>query len=85
MARVKELALEFFSVLSRLINVLTGGTADMTFSARSHRDSLWTEALIDWFAMALFREAEHCRRWWVGEVRRSRDTVAIYEQREVDE
>lgn len=76
-----DFLIEVFSCLSRLLNVLTGGTADMTFSARSHRDGLWTEPVIDWVFLMLFREQDHCRRWWEIEVERSRQIAATKIQR----
>lgn len=82
---MRTLLLEVFSVLSRLLNVLTGGTADMTFSARSHRDGLWTEPVIDWIFLKLFREQDHCRRWWEIEVERSKATLALAIERDVNE
>lgn len=81
MARVKAFLIELFSLLSRLLNVLTGGTADLTFSARSHRDGLWTESVIDFVARHVFREADHCRVWWEWEVERSRANVALHDER----
>lgn len=68
---MKRLALELFSLVSRFVNILTGGTADLTFSARSYRDALRSEAWIDWVAFKLFGETMHCRRWWLMEVHRS--------------
>lgn len=66
---------EMFSILSRFLNVLSGGTADMTLSARSHRDGLKIEKAIDWVFWTLFREKNHCEVWWKHEVLRSRATV----------
>lgn len=68
--------LEYFSVFSRLLNVLAGGTADLTLSARAHRDGwVQTEALIDMFFRIAFGELDHCARWWKHEVERSRANV----------
>ena len=67
--------MELFSVLSRFLNVLSGGTADMTLSARSHRDALKIEQVIDWFFWKLFKEKNHCENWWLIEVKRSRATL----------
>lgn len=75
------LLLEIFSLLSRFLNVLTGGTADMTFSARSHVQGLWTEPVINWFAKVLFNEDDHCAVWWLAEVVRSRNNISLYEAR----
>jgi len=68
---MKSFLLELFSLLSRGLNVITGSTADLTFSARSHRDGLWTETVIDFVAYSLFREEDHCRVWWDAEINRS--------------
>ena len=61
MARLKAFLLELFSLLSRLLNVLSGGTADMTFSARAYRDGLRAEPLINFFALPLVDEENRCR------------------------
>lgn len=74
---MRALLLELFSVLSRLINVITGGTADVTFSAQSHIDGLWSERLIDAVARLLFGEVDHCRKWWGHEVERSRRVIMM--------
>lgn len=78
---MKDFLLEVFSCVSRLINVLTGGSADVTFSARSHIEDLWTEKVIDFVAFWVFREREHCRVWWYSEVRRSRQNITLHEAR----
>lgn len=67
---------EFFSICSRLINVVTGGTADMTFSARSHINELWTQHAIDWIAEHIFNEPDHCAKAWSDEVARSLAVLA---------
>lgn len=74
--------LELFSILSRLINVLTGGGADMTFSARSHIEGLWTERVIDWVAWNVFGEVDHCRVWWEVEVMRSHGVTSLWQARQ---
>jgi len=55
---------ELGRVFSRIVNVLTGGDADTSFSARSWRDDLWTRPVID--ALALFftlgRDRNHCEK-----------------------
>jgi hypothetical protein len=66
---------EIGSVLSRGLNVATGGSADLTFSARSHRDGLWTEKYIDALFVFLKGEKGHCARWWQEDVRRAHKTV----------
>lgn len=76
---LKSFFLEFFSVLSRTLNVLTGGTADMTFSARSYRDDLWTADVIDFVAFYVFGEEDHCLTWWLVEIRRSRRNITLAE------
>lgn len=70
---------EAFSCVSRLLNVLLGGTADLSLSARVHRDG-WkrTERVIDWVFEALFGELDHCRMWWTVEVARAQETVKVY-------
>lgn len=73
---MKGFLLELFSVLSRTLNVLTGHGADLTFSARAHRDNLHAEKWIDTAARRLFGEQDHCRIWWEEEVRRSKQNVA---------
>lgn len=79
---MRKFLLEVFSVVSRLVNVLTGGTADMTFSARSHIDGLWTEDFIDKMAYKIFKEENHCRVWWEHEVKRSKENIARSEAKE---
>lgn len=78
---MKNFLLEVFSCVSRLINVLAGGTADMTFSARSHLDELWTEHVIDFVAYWVFGEEDHCKVWWASEVRRSQRNITLNEAR----
>jgi hypothetical protein len=79
---MKSFLLELFSVLSRLLNVITGGTADMTFSARSYRDDLWTADVIDWLALKIFGEEDHCAKWWLIEIQRSRRNITLAEATE---
>lgn len=78
---MKTFLLEVFSVISRLTNVLTGGTADVTFSARSHLEELWTEQVIDFVAYWVFNEEDHCKVWWESEVRRSKRNISLNEAR----
>ena len=68
---------EVGSCLSRLLNVCTGHGADLTYSARAYRDRLWSEPLIDGLFLFLTGEADHCRRWWEEELRRSRRNLEI--------
>lgn len=55
---MKDFLLEILSCASRLLNVLTGSTADITLSARAYRDGLWIEDTINWFARVLFDEID---------------------------
>lgn len=71
---------EVYSLLSRSVNVLTGGTADMTFSARSYRDKLPVEGAIDWVFKTLRGEREHCKVWWKHEVDRCHQTIEMDRQ-----
>ena len=74
---MRRLAIELFSVASRLLNVILGGTADMTFSARVHMDG-WhrTERLID---ALFFWEENHCAIWYRYDVQRAKDLLAYTE------
>lgn len=72
---MKKLIVEVLSILSRLLNVLTGGTADLSFSARSHKNALWTEHWIDEFFWLLRSEIRHCRSSWQVEVERSKEIL----------
>lgn len=76
---LKRLGIETFSCFSRLVNSFTGGSADLTFSARSHVEGLWTERYIDAFFWHFFGEEDHCRVWWQIEVERSRLNIALDE------
>lgn len=71
--------LELSSVGSRLANVLLGGDADTTLSARVHIDG-WRklERLIDAF-FRIFGERDHCRRAWLDDVARARAQIARHE------
>ena len=71
---MRRLATELFSVASRLLNALLGGTADMTFSARVHMDG-WhrTERMID---ALFFWERNHCELWYHYDVQRARALIA---------
>lgn len=70
--------LELLSVGSRLLNVLTGGTADLTFSARSYIERLWVARVVD----CLFFWADNHTEWaWFEEVRRSQRTLDLHEDR----
>lgn len=73
--------LELLSLPSRLLNILTGGGADLTFSARTYRDGLWIEPVIN-LLFRPFGTREHCRWAWDRELERSRANVAFAEGRE---
>lgn len=74
---MRRLVTELFSVASRLLNVILGGLADMTFSARVHMDR-WhrAEALIDCIFWWLLKEENHCEIWFHEDVRRAEALVA---------
>jgi hypothetical protein len=72
---VKRFFGEVFSVFSRFLNVLSGDTADITLSARAHRDALWIEPYIDKLFEVLTGELGHCQNWWEHEVERSMKVV----------
>ena len=59
-----EIFTEFFSAISRLINVIGGSTADMTLSARAGRDELRIRSWIDWAFLKIAGEQDHCARCW---------------------
>ncbi|MCK9513581.1 MAG: hypothetical protein M0R28_20465 [Pigmentiphaga sp.] len=70
---------ELFSCGSRALNVLTGGRADWTLSARAHRDGLWIERVID---LLFFWEGPgHCARWYDDEIARSAENVRLHNKR----
>lgn len=68
-----DFLLELASIPSRLLNVLTGGTADLTFSARSYKDGLWT---VQYINAIFFWQDNHCQWAWEREVERSRANVS---------
>lgn len=72
---MKHFLMELWSLASRFLNVLSGDMADITLSARAHRDGLRIEPLIDWFFRVAIGEEDHCRIWWEHEVERSLQTV----------
>lgn len=74
---MRRLVTELFSVASRLLNVILGGLADMTFSARVHMDG-WrrVEATIDWVFWVTVGEVNHCEIWFHEDVRRAEALVA---------
>lgn len=72
---VTQRLIEVFSCFSRLLNVLRGGTADLTLSAAAHIEGLLIERYIDAFFWHIFQETNHCRKWWIREVNRSRRNI----------
>lgn len=76
---MKKLFLGLLSCGSRLLNVLLGGQASLTLSARAHRDQLWLEPWIDRLLYLLAGEREHCRIHWLGEVVRAQQILASFE------
>ena len=77
-----SLLTEIGSIGSRTLNVLTGGDADTSLSARVHIDEwLRLERAIDAMAFALCRERDHCRKAWEFDVARARAQIARDEAR----
>lgn len=72
-----DFLLELASIPSRLLNVLTGGAADLTFSARSHRDGLKSVPVIN---TIFFWQSNHCRWAWDRELERSQANVVWSER-----
>ena len=69
---MNQFFIEFFSCFSRLVNVLLGGQASLSLSARVHRDQLsQAEAVIDWVFYVAFGQVDHCRSAWAEAVARS--------------
>lgn len=66
---------ELFSVFSRFLNVIRGGSADLTLSASAYDEGLWIEDKINWLFFFIRGEVDHCQRYWEYEVRRSREVV----------
>jgi len=52
--------MELFSVLSRFLNVLSGGTADFTLSALSPPDALKKVKAKHWCFWKRLKEKKHC-------------------------
>jgi hypothetical protein len=78
---MKRLLLELGSIGSRTLNVLTGGDADTSLSARVHIDGLRRiERVIDAIFVHLPRwlggGPNHCRRAWEFDVTRARGQIA---------
>jgi hypothetical protein len=77
-----SLLTEIGSIGSRTLNVLTGGDADTSLSARVHIDEwLRLERVIDAIAFMLCRERDHCRKAWDFDVARARAQIARDEAR----
>ena len=74
-AHKTNMATELCAGISRLFNVATGGTSDMTFSARAGRDDLKTRIFIDWFCMQSLGEKDHCENAWAFHVEKARGAL----------
>jgi len=76
---LKHFSYQVGSLLSRALNVLLGGSAHMTASARAYdagTDSKgWNrfEKLIDFIFSG--KEPNHCERVWDGRVARAHETI----------
>jgi hypothetical protein len=77
-----SLLTEIGSIGSRTLNVLAGGDADTSLSARVHIDE-WRrlERVIDAIAFTLCRERDHCRKAWEFDVARARAQIERDEAR----
>ena len=75
---------EFLSCFSRMLNVVVfNGTADLSLSARAHRDRMKNlEAWIDWAFETLTGEKKLCRYWWIAAFDRCQTNVLIHQTRE---
>jgi hypothetical protein len=76
--------LQIAIALDQLGNTLIpGGWADETISSRAYRRSATSAAwrrvrrTLDWTALRVFRQADHCRQAWLNEIRRSQEPPAI--------
>ena len=83
---MRRLFVELFSAFSRALNVIFGGSANSTLSARAPRDGLRrTEAVIDAFfhhlPRALGGGPGHCMRYYLAEYDSARDTLAEFQAR----
>jgi hypothetical protein len=77
-----SLLTELGSIGSRTLNVLAGGDADTSLSARVHIDGLARlERVIDAIAFTLCRERDHCRKAWEFDVARARAQIERDEAR----
>lgn len=61
-----------FIALDQLVNTLAGGWPDETISARSYRWDVsglrhWPRYLIDWVALHVFHDPDHCRESFLSE------------------
>lgn len=71
--------LELWSLASRFVNVLTGGDADTTFSAKVHIEGwrAWERAIDAFFR--IFGQAAHCRKAWDDDLARARAQIERHE------
>ena len=76
---MKRFLLELWSVVSRFLNVLVGGDADTTFSARAHIEGWQIERAIDAF-FRLFGDKNHCRKAWLDDVARARAQIERHDE-----
>lgn len=72
---------EIFSIISRIINVLRGGSADMTLCAAAAREDLKIRVWIDWFFEVFTAEENHCDAAWEYHVDRSQQAVVDWMKR----
>lgn len=63
------------SGFSRFVNAGFGGDPELTVCAQAGRDDLWFRSMIDWFALAIFGEWEHCKESWEYHLEMSRQTL----------
>jgi len=47
----------------------------MSLSAASYDENLRIRKHIDWVALNIFGEADHCKKWFVADVELSRKTI----------
>lgn len=69
---------EYFSILSRFLNVLSGGTADITLSARAGRDDLTIKPWLDWIFLKIAKERNHCGESWTSHAEMSRQSLIAW-------
>lgn len=79
---MKTYLYELFSVLSRLLNVVLGGDADTTFSARLYiTDKRLLVKFVDTLFYLVMKERFHCKDAWLTDVTRAKAQVAYHEKR----